>query len=287
MRAKPKTQPQGTFLYPDLLDQLNPKDPLLQLAKRIPWERFEEEFAGLYSDQGRPAKPTRLMVGLMLLKQMENLSDERIVGAWTRNPYFQAFCGMTEFQWSLPCDPTDLTYFRKRIGEDGARLIFEVSVALHGDDAKEREITVDTTVQEKNVTFPTDLKLLGKIIEGCRKIVAREGIRLRRSYRRVLPKLRMNRMKMVKKAKMMRTMAGALIRELQRKLPKEALERHQNQLDLYERVKRQKRTDKNKIYSLHEPDIFCICKGKAHKQYEFGRKASIAVTKSTGIIVAR
>lgn len=285
MRAKPKKQPQGTFLYPDLLDQLNPRDPLLQLANRIPWERFEKEFAGLYSDRGRPAKPTRLMVGLMLLKQMENLSDERVVEAWTRNPYFQAFCGMTEFQWSLPCDPTDLIYFRKRIGEDGVRLIFEVSVAMHGDDAKEREITVDTTVQEKNVTFPTDLKLLSKIIEGCRNIAAREGIRLRRSYRRVLPKLRMSRMKMAKKAKMMRTMAGALIRELQRKLPKKALERHQNQLDLYERVKGQKRTDKNKIYSLHEPDIFCICKGKAHKQYEFGRKASIAVTKSTGIIV--
>lgn len=225
------------------------------------------------------------MVGLMLLKQMENLSDERVVEAWTRNPYFQAFCGMTEFQWSLPCDPTDLIYFRKRIGEDGARLIFEVSVAMHGDDAKEREITVDTTVQEKNVTFPTDLKLLTKIIEGCRKIAGQEGIRLRRSYRRVLPKLRMERMKMVKKAKKMRTMAGALIRELQRKLPKEVLERHQDQLALFERVRRQKRSDTNKIYSLHEPDILCIGKGKAHKQYEFGRKASIAVTKTTGIIV--
>ncbi len=86
------------------------------------------------------------MVGLMLLKQLENLSDERVVEAWTQNPYYQAFCGMTEFQRSLPCDPTDLVYFRKRIGEDGARLIFEVSVELHGNDAKEREITVDTTV---------------------------------------------------------------------------------------------------------------------------------------------
>jgi IS5 family transposase len=285
MRAKPKKQPQGTFLYPDLLDQLNPKAPLLQLARRIPWGRFEEEFAGLYSDQGRPAKPTRLMVGLMLLKQLENLSDERVVEAWTQNPYYQAFCGMTEFQWKLPCDPTDLIYFRKRIGEDGARLIFEVSVELHGDDAKEREITVDTTVQEKNVTFPTDLKLLTKVIEGCRKIADSEGVGLRRSFKRTLPKLRLKRMKMAKKARKMRTMAGALIRELRRKLPGEALGRHQERLDLYERVKDQKRSDKNKVYSLHEPDILCISKGKAHKQYEFGRKASIAVTKTTGIIV--
>jgi IS5 family transposase len=105
MRAKPKKQPQGTFLYPDLLDQLDPKHPLLQLAARIPWKRFEAEFSALYSDQGRPAKPTRLMVGLMLLKQLENLSDERVVELWTQNPYYQAFCGMTEFQWSLPCGP--------------------------------------------------------------------------------------------------------------------------------------------------------------------------------------
>lgn len=285
MRAKPEKQPQGTFLFPDLLDQLDPKHPLLQLAVRMPWDRFEEKFAGLYSDLGRPAKPTRLMVGLMMLKQLENLSDERVVEVWTQNPYFQAFCGMTEFQWKLPCDPTDLVYFRKRIGEDGARLIFEASVELHGDDAKESEITVDTTVQEKNITFPTDLKLLTKVIEGCRKIAGCEGIRLRRSFRRVIPKLRMKRMKMAKKAKKMRTMAGALIRELRRKLPSDALARHRERLDLFERVRSQKRNDKNKVYSLHEPDILCISKGKAHKQYEFGRKASVAVTKTTGVIV--
>ena len=285
MKAKPKKQPQGTFLYPDLLDQLNPNHPLLRLSSEIPWNRFEEEFAGLYSINGRPAKPTRLMVGLMLLKQLENLSDERVVEVWTQNPYYQAFCGMTEFQWSLPCDPTDLVYFRKRIGEDGARLIFETSVKLHGDDAMEREVTVDTTVQEKNVTFPTDLKLLEKIIKTCRKIADREEIKLRRSFRRTLPKLRLKRMKMVKKAKKMRTMAGALIRELQRKLPAETLKRYQKQLDLFERVRNQKRSDKDKVYSLHEPDVLCISKGKAHKQYEFGRKASVVVTKNTGIIV--
>jgi IS5 family transposase len=184
------------------------------------------------------------MVGLMMLKQLENLSDERVVEVWTQNPYFQAFCGMTEFQWKLPCDPTDLVYFRKRIGEDGARLIFEASVELHGDDAKESEITVDTTVQEKNITFPTDLKLLTKVIEGCRKIAGCEGIRLRRSFRRVIPKLRMKRMKMAKKAKKMRTMAGALIRELRRKLPSDALARHRERLDLFERVRSQKRNDK-------------------------------------------
>ncbi|NDV23140.1 IS5 family transposase [Desulfovibrio sp. JC022] len=275
----------GNFPLSRSSGSTHPNHPLLRLASEIPWSRFEEEFAGLYSVNGRPAKPTSLMVGLMLLKQLDNLSDERVVEAWTQNPYSQAFCSMTEFQWSLPCDPTDLVYFRKRIGENGARLIFEISVKLHGDDVMEREVTVDTTVQEKNITFPTDLKLFEKIIKICRKIADREKIKLRRSFRRTLPKLRLERMKMVKKAKKMRTMAGALIRELQRKLPAEALKRYQKQLDLFERVRNQKRSDKDKVYSLHEPDVLCISKGKAHKQYEFGRKASVIVTKNTGIIV--
>jgi len=285
MKAKFRESRQANFLYSDLLDQLNPAHPLLKLAKRIPWQRFEDEFAGLYSQVGRPAKPIRLMVGLMMLKQLENLSDERVVEAWVANPYFQAFCGENRFQWKFPCNPSDFVYFRKRIGEDGARLIFEVSVALHGDDAKEAEVTVDTTVQEKNITFPTDTKLLTKIIKRCRKIAADEGVGLRRSFRRELPGLLLQRFKSNRIIKRIRTMAGVLIRELERKLPREALARHAEKLQLFKRVHGQKRTDKNKIYSLHEPDVLCIGKGKEHKKYEFGRKASLAVTKTTGVIV--
>ena len=117
MKAKSRESRQGNFLYSDLLDQLNPAYPLLKLAKRIPWQCFEDAFAGLYSQAGRPAKPIRLMVGLLLLKQLENLSDERVVEAWVANPYFQAFCGETRFQWKFPCNPSEFVYFRKRIGK--------------------------------------------------------------------------------------------------------------------------------------------------------------------------
>ena len=285
MKARPAKNDQGNFLYKDLIEQLNPRDPLLLLTKRIPWEHFEARFFGLYSDQGRPAKPIRLMVGLMILKQLENLSDERIIEAWVRNPYYQAFCGERHFQWKLPCDPTDLVYFRKRIGEEGARLIFEASVKVHGDEAKEIEVTVDTTVQEKNITFPTDVKLLTKVIKRCRAIADAEGITLRRSFRRELPGLLRQRFKSRKLIKRIRTMAGVLIRDLERKLPRESLARHANTLELFRRVQEQRRTDKNKVYSLHEPDVLCIGKGKEHKKYEFGRKASIVLTKTTGIIV--
>ena len=173
----PSRHKQGHLLYPDLLDQLNPKVPLLVLARRLPWEEFEREFSGLYAEKGRPAKAVRLMVGLLLLKQIENLSDERVVEAWVQNPYYQAFCGMEHFQWQFPCASSELVHFRKRIGETGVEKIFKASVILHGEEALEKEVVIDTTVQEKNITFPTDTKLRMKVMGRCWKLAAAEGTR--------------------------------------------------------------------------------------------------------------
>ena len=295
MKPKPSSrQQQGNFLYKDLLDQLNPKQPLLLLAKKIPWQFFEEEFKPLYSENGRPAKSIRLMVGLLLLKQLENLSDERVVEVWLQNPYFQAFCGMRHFQWSFPCNPSELVHFRKRIGESGAEKIFQASVLLHGDRAIEREVVIDTTVQEKNITFPTDDKLRLKVIRRCWDLASKEGIQLRRSYRRELKKLmRIIRFKKsvrdkgkVKTAKRrLKTIANALLRDINRKLPGDRRNIHMKELELYQKAVNQQRQDKKKIYSLHEPEVCCISKGKEHKKYEFGSKAAIAMTKTDCLIV--
>jgi IS5 family transposase len=290
----PSRQQQGHLLYPDLLDQLNPKAPLLVLARKLPWEVFEREFSSLYAEVGRPAKPVRLMVGLLLLKQIENLSDERVVEAWVQNPYYQAFCGMRYFQWQFPCDPSELVHFRKRIGEAGVEKIFQVTVALHGEDALEKEVVIDTTVQEKNITFPTDTKLRVKVIGRCWKVAAAEGILLRRSYRRELKrtlriirfsKSRKDKKKVTAAIKRVKTIANALLRDVTRKLPENIRLVRYEELERYRCVVNQERHDKNKIYSLHEPDVSCIGKGKAHKKYEFGSKAAIVMTKTGGIIV--
>ena len=294
---KPKTplkQQQANFLYQDLIDQLNPKHPLLLLAKKIPWGLFEDEFKLLYAEIGRPAKSIRLMVGLLLLKQLENLSDERVVEAWLQNPYYQAFCGMKHFQWSLPCNPSELVHFRKRIGESGAEKIFQASVLLHGDRALERAVVIDTTVQEKNITFPTDDKLRMKVIRRCWNLASTEDIQLRRSYRRELKKLlriiRFSRSVRVKSKvaaakRRLKTIANALLRDITRKLPEDRRNILLEKLEIYRKAVNQQRKDKNKIYSLHEPEICCICKGKEHKKYEFGSKAAIAMTKTDCIIV--
>ncbi len=294
MKAKPAPKhSQASFLYPDLIDQLNPKDSLLLLAAIIPWERLEAEFASLYAEGGRPAKPIRLMVGLLLLRQLANLSDERVVEEWRQNPYFQAFCGMKNFQWQLPCEPSDFCHFRKRIGKRGMKKIFRISGEIHGKQALESEIVVETTVQEKDVTFPTDAKLRLNVIGKCWKIAKRENLVLRRSYNREMKQLlrtiRFNRGKHTKLRnrgmRRIKTIANALLNEIARKLTPEAKVKLDKELELYFRAVNQKRADKDKIYTLHEPEVACIAKGKEHKKYEFGNKVAVAQTMTTGIIV--
>ena len=124
-----RTFHQPNLFETDLLWQLDPADPLLQLATAIPWHEFDEAFSIHYTKgTGAPGKPIRLMVGLLILKQLENLSDEALVVQWKRNPYYQAFCGMKEFCRKLPCHSTELVHFRKRIGMEGVDRIFRMSV---------------------------------------------------------------------------------------------------------------------------------------------------------------
>ena len=294
MKGKPPDTSQYNLYRQHLENLINPRHPLCKVAKRIPWHELEEHFADLYHRTGRPAKPIRLMVSLLILKQLYNLSDETIVERWVENPYFQFFSGESIFQWNFPCHPTDLVYFRKRIGEEGVEKIFKVSIDLHGRRAKEKEVLVDTTVQEKNITFPTDIKLYKRIIEHCVAIAEKESITLRQSYRRTIKKLMLAQRfrrhpKNYKKARAaqrkLKTIAGRLVREIERKLPASCLGRYAQEINIFQQILDQQKKSTNKIYSIHEPQVYCISKGKDHKKYEYGSKASIAVTKSSGIIV--
>jgi len=79
VNSRPDTH-QLNFFGNDLLQQLDPEDPLLQLSKVIPWSDFDNAFKKHYTQGiGAPSKPIRLMVGLLILKQLENLSDEAVV----------------------------------------------------------------------------------------------------------------------------------------------------------------------------------------------------------------
>ena len=282
------------FGFFDILSQLDHDDPLLALGRTISWAILEQKLSVHYSDQGRAAKPIRLMSGLLMLKQLYNLSDESVVIQWKLNPYYQVFCGETSFQTEPPCHSTELVKFRQRIGENGIKQIFALSVALHGEAAEESTVLVDTTVQEKAITYPTDTKLAIKIINRLNKLAKIHGIKQRRTFTKEVRALRLasrhfrhvkRRGKARRALKRLRTIAGILLRELQRKLPEIALQDEVKQFALYERVLTQQPKDKNKIYSLHEPDVYCVGKGKDHKPYEYGRKASIVATLESKVIV--
>lgn len=289
----PKTTPSGQMgFYSTFEEQLNHKHPLYILANHINWLQFEEAFKDLYcSDNGRPAKPIRLMVSLLMLKHIRNLSDESVVEQWAENAYYQYFSGQQCFAAKEPCEASELVHFRKRIGEKGVELIFKESIRINGNDADEDEATIDTTVQEKNITYPTDNKLHRKMIKKCVAIAEQQGIELRQSYTRVLKRLSLDQRfrhhsKNYKKARKadrkVKTIAGRMVRELERKLPAGL---YATELALFNKVLSQKRNDHNKIYSLHEPHVQCISKGKEHKKYEFGSKVSVTSTKNSNVII--
>jgi IS5 family transposase len=292
MQPSTTDKTQISFLLPDLERQLDPRNALFRLARAMDWSVFEKEFRPLYCKEGRPALPIRRLVGLLMLKSLRNLSDEEVVVFWSENPYAQDFCGESEMQWGVPCDASELTHFRKRIGSAGAEKILAATIKLHGERAKEKEVVVDTTVQEKNITFPTDTKLAAKIVRGGVKMAGRHGVKLRQSFERTVPKLlaaqRGRRTKggaarARKAARRLKTIAGRVVRQLDAAVPEESRDRRW--VETAKKILSQKRSDSRKIYSLHEPEVYCMSKGKEHKKYEFGAKASVVVGKNGGVIL--
>jgi transposase, IS5 family len=286
---------QSDIFTPLLANIIDMNHGLVKLGGQIDWSSLEKSFSLFYSKTGTPSKPVRLMAGLLILKQMFNLADEVIVEHWKQNPYYQYFTGEIHFKWNLPCDPSDLVHFRKRIGQDGALEILKASIDLHKDRVLEAtQVLVDTTVQEKNITFPTDTKLAVKIIENSHQIAEKEGVNLRQNYKRTLKNLLITcrfsshpkRKKAAQKAmKKVKTIAGRIVRDLDRKMDLLGKDSFKELKSMYIKVLNQTKSSKNKIYSLHEPETACIAKGKSHKAYEFGSKIGFATLPGSNIII--
>lgn len=254
------------------------------------------------SPAGRPRLPIRRMVALLYLKHAYNLSDDAVIERWAQDVYFQFFSGQEYFEARLPCDKAQLSRFRKGLGESGVeellKTTIEASVAIGAvKKADLQRVIVDTTVQEKAIAHPSDSRLLEVARSKIVRLAQVAGIKLKLTHEREATALRrraggyaharqFRRLKKVLKRQ--RTILGIVLREVQRKmaeLPQAAQDKINHWMTLAERIRTQGPKDKNKLYALHAPEAECISKGKSRNPYEFGVKASIAVTHKQGLIV--
>jgi IS5 family transposase len=302
MKEKTQFRGQLDLLSPRLDSIIDLKHELCLLADKINWQKFELEFAGYFPAKvGNPALPSRLVLGVLYLKYVYGLSDEVVVARWTENPYWQYFCGLEYFQHKMPFHPTSLIKWRKRLGEDGCEKILKeiIDVGVKTETIEEKDlekVVVDTTVQEKAVTFPTDAKLQHRARVLLVKEAKKCKLELRQTYLRVGKKAlfmghRYAAAKQMKRArkqfKSVKRYLGCVYRDIERQLEKQPQlqQRFDELLKKTERLLTQKRDDKNKLYSLHAPEVECIGKGKAHKKYEFGVKTTIATTHKSNFVV--
>jgi transposase, IS5 family len=301
---RPTRPPSGKVdLFRERLEAIiDPHHALVRLAGLVSWSRFDEAFGRFYRPIGRPAKPTRLMVGLHYLKHVHDLSDEEVVARWVENPYWQFFCGFEFFQHEVPLDASTMTRWRKRIGPEGLEEMLKASVGVALDTGVAKpssleRVSVDTTVQPKAIAHPTDSRLYWKALQILVRQAKRHGVTLRQSHTR-LAKAAMVRAgrhaharqfrRMRRALKQLRTYLGRVFRDVGRKIAgNTALEsKFARLLGLVERLMAQQPKDKDKLYALHAPEVVCIAKGKARTPYEFGAKIGIAVTNREGLVLA-
>jgi transposase, IS5 family len=295
MRPRRMEDDSSGDLFRARLDQIiDMGHELVRLADEIDWDWIDGELADRFSDAGRPGTASRFMVGLLLLKHIYGLSDEAVCARWVENPYFQYFTGEAFFRHRFPHERSGLTHWRQRIGDRLELLLAESLRVAHDTGALRKDdlarITVDTTVQPKNVTHPTDAKLMLKAIEQLGKLARAKGVDLRQSYVRVAKRAalmagRYAHAKQFKRCnrelKFLRTRLGRLVRDIGRKIAGEEdlQEAFAVALSKAMQIRRQRQNQRGwKLYSWHAPETECIGKGKAHKPYEFGCKVSITTT---------
>lgn len=303
---KPGSVQKSLFPTQPYLDSfINMKHPLVKMADNMQWDQFDVHWASLFSTDGGPVgTPSRMVAGLFMLKHMEALSDERLLEQWVANPYYQYFCGELTFQHKPPVVPTALVKWRHRLGEEGMEWLLSTVIGSAIDSGALNQqsiahLAVDSTVMEKHIAHPTDSQLLENLRKKLVRFMKENQLTLRQSYAKSGPRIaqQIARYAHAKQFKRMRReirklrgFVGRLMRELQRQMERVDIDQREKAEQLLDQARRlieqsKNAKMKNKLYSLHEPAVDCISKGKAKKRYEFGCKVSVASTQKEGYVV--
>lgn len=305
MKPNSQKEPQKELFKIPLRSILDSRQELYQLADILEWEKLEKEFGKSFTEGvGRPGIASRLLIGLHYLKYVYNLSDEQLCERFRENPYWQYFCGWEYFEYKLPLDPSSMSRWRggRKIEDFQELLKATIEAAFKSKFLKKKDIevvNVDTTVQEKNIIYPTDSRSMRRVLIKLVKECKLSGLELRQSYVRVskialIKACRYAAARQMKRAKAqikkIRCYLGRVCREIRKGIAmQESLTlRFEELLRIADKLIEQSKDPKtkNKIYSVHEPAVECIAKGKAHKKYEFGVKVSVVATSKKGIVLS-
>jgi IS5 family transposase len=285
-------------------DVLNPEHELLCAARLIDWDGLHETLSVYYSPIGRHCKSIGLMVGIHILKHRYNCSDDRAVEMLHENAYWQCFCGFNTFQSGQILDSTSMVKFRNRIGTEGMKRIEAVLLGAWSEMGlvKTRRVAVDTTPQPKNIAYPTDADLLHRIKEKIVRQIqrVRKEVTLRKPFRtfsRTGKRILLGIKKFHRANPEARQEAIGKLKAITHRVVKQAAGvvsslfnrgHHESGRQLNRLVSLGKRiitqteevlsgnVPAKRLYSLHEPDVAVIKKGKSHPVCEFGSLVSLA-----------
>ncbi|BAF60318.1 hypothetical protein PTH_2137 [Pelotomaculum thermopropionicum SI] len=196
-------RPTGQMVIEDFVlpfeGKLDANNRWVKLAKIIPWEQIENEYADLFpSSTGTVAKPLRMALGALIIKERCGFTDRETVEQITENPYLQYFIGLEKYQIEPPFDPSLMVHFRKRLDQKIIKKINELicQSEKHKEqkdkDPKDKDpgnpsgsgnfevwkpevnkgkLLLDATCAPADIRYPTDLSLLNEAREKTEKMI--------------------------------------------------------------------------------------------------------------------
>ncbi len=158
------------------------------MSKLIPWSEFEQEYAQNFSEtMGAPAKPFRMAMSALIIKEKLGISDRETVEQIKENPYLQYFIGQSHYSNEAPFDASMMVHFRERINLE---LVNKINLKMvecarekqeessgkkpeeEGEEKKNRgKLLIDATVAPADIKYPTDIGLLNQVRKETEKII--------------------------------------------------------------------------------------------------------------------
>lgn len=296
-----------------VVPRLDENHELIKISKTIDWSALSDRLAQFYCpDNGRPAKPSRAKVGLLILKHLYHISDDDVTDLICRDLYAQYLCDISFGEAIKFIHPTTLVKFRKKIGLAGIKLIEEevLNSLKRAKLLKGKKLVCDTTVVPSNIAYPTDVSLLEKVRQKAIKYLekAKEfGAKTYRTYQRTARKVSLQYQKIrhhtIKSRrrvqKRLRQFAQRNTRQLQdalsniqqtiqdtalaamdltAKAKKQFTEEAQKFIDTAKGILTQQKDIyqglpvKERIVSIHQPHLRPMVRGKYPIEVEFGPK---------------